>query len=176
MAYPQSIEVAGVPLERWDAWRDLQVLLTMAGDEQIARFIGMPRDEAGLAAMSERFAGHWDHFGFGLWAARPLDGRGAGWVGACHPRWHPEFEARVELAWGVTPSLRGRGLVTQAARLAANACFEALEMQEILAFVDPENAASLAVVERLGMRAAGSTLHPRDGGALNIFVLGRSVA
>ena len=169
--YPQSLEIAGVPLERWDARRDLPLLLTMAEDGAIQRFIGMPRDEAGLASWSARFEGHWVQFGFGLWAVRPHDGLGAGWLGACHPRWHPEYEAQVELAWSVTVSLRGRGLVTRAARAAADACFGELGLEEVIAFVDPENVASLAVVERLGMRRTGSTRHPEDGVVLDTFEL-----
>ena len=173
MPYPQSLEIAGVPLERWDAARDLPLLMTMAEDEAIQRFIGMPRDEAGLASWSARFAGHWEEFGFGLWAMRPRGGAGAGWLGACHPRWHPEYAAQVELAWSVTVSLRGRGLVTRGAGAAAQACFAELGLDEVIAFVDPENAPSLAVVDRLGMRPAGSTRHPADGKVLNTFTLPR---
>ena len=173
MPYPESIEVAGIPLERWDAQRDLKLLLTMAGDEQIQRFIGMPGDEAGLAAMSDRFAAHWDTFGFGLWAVRPHDGLGTGWIGACHPRWHPEYEDRVELAWSITPSLRGRGLVTEGARTAASACFAELGLGDVFAFVEPENAPSLAVVRRLGMKPVGETAHPGKAVPLRVFTLAR---
>ena len=96
--YPESIEVAGVPFERWDAQREMAGLHALAEDEDVRRFLQLPGDEAGLAAMSQRFAEHWETHGFGRWAARPADGLGAGWVGACHPRWHPEFADRVELA------------------------------------------------------------------------------
>jgi RimJ/RimL family protein N-acetyltransferase len=133
----------------------------------------MPRDEAGLAGMSERFAEHWETCGFGLWALRPPDGLGAGWIGACHPRWHPEYELQVELAWSVTATLRGRGLVTQAARAAVAGCFEELGLDEVVAFVNPENAPSRAVVDRLGMRPSGSTHDPKDGVQLDVFTLTR---
>ena len=172
MAYPESLEIAGVPLERWEARRDLAVLRTMAVDEQIKRFIPIPRDEAALESWSVRFAEHWAAHGFGLWAVRPSDGVGAGWVGACHPGWDPRFADRVELAWGVTASLRGRGLVSRAARAAAEGGFD-LGLSELLAFVEPENAPSLAVTRRLGMKPAGETHHPGEGVLLQIFTLAR---
>ncbi len=169
--YPESIDVEGVPFERWNARREMAGLHALAEDDDVRRFLQLPSDEAALAAVSERFAAHWETHGFGLWAARPRDGIGAGWVGACHPRWHPEFADRVELAWSVTVSLRGRGLVTRAAAAAAQAGFSELGLTEILAFVDPANAPSLAVADRLGMQPAGETHHPGSGDLLRIFTL-----
>ena len=171
MPYPESLEIAGAQLRRWDAQRDVSLLHAMAADQGVARFIPLPGEAAGLEAMSRRFSGHWEACGFGLWAVRGPDGTGAGWLGACHPRWHPEFEHRVELAWSLTEGLRGRGLATGAARAAAEACFTELGLDEIIAFVDPANGPSLAVVERLGMERAGATAHPADGVELTIFRL-----
>ncbi len=173
MPYPEHVEIAGVAFDRWDAERDLAALLVMAEDEAIARFIALPREEEALRHMSLRFARHWEEHGFGLWAVRPAAADGGGWAGACHPRWHPVYEPQVELAWSLTGSLRGRGLVTLAARAAADACFAGLGLEEVIAFVEPANEPSLAVTRRLGMQRSGETSHPATGANLQVFTLRR---
>ncbi len=63
VSYPESLEIDGVPFERWDARREMPALHALADDEAVRRFLRVPSDEAGLAAMSERFAEHWQTHG-----------------------------------------------------------------------------------------------------------------
>lgn len=57
----------------------------------------------------------------------------------------------VELVYALRPGAWGQGLATEAARAVLRFGFEVAGLEEILAGADPGNAASLRVIERLGM-------------------------
>ena len=61
----------------------------------------------------------------------------------------------VELAYGLAPSVWGRGYATEAAVACLRVGFEDLGLERIVADVDPGNAASVRVLEKIGMRPAG---------------------
>jgi len=168
--YPESFEVAGARLRRWDAERDLEILEALSADPDVTRYLTFLL-EGGLEHRSSRYADHWDEHGFGLWAVCLGSGAPAGWVGAVHPRWHPEYAEQVELAWALLRPARGRGLATTAARTAAAACFSGLGLPELLAFVDPTNTRSRAVADRLGFRPTGSTTAATTGQELDVLML-----
>jgi RimJ/RimL family protein N-acetyltransferase len=172
-AYPQFLAIPGAALERWDAERHLPAVSAVAAEPDAARFLATPQDAAGQAATAARYAAHWDSYGFGRWAVVPGDGEPSGWVGAFHPLWHPAFQDRVEVGWGLAAAARGRGLATAGARAAIDACFSILGIDEILAFIHPPNAASRAVAERVGMRPVGTTSEPGRGTLLDVFALRR---
>ncbi len=60
--------------------------------------------------------------------------------------------AEVGLFWALRPAFQRRGLVTKAARLLSGWMFEVLGLQRIAAGTEYDNAASIAVMRRLGMR------------------------
>jgi len=62
---------------------------------------------------------------------------------------------RLELGWALTESARGRGLATEIGRAGLGFAFETLGAQAVIAFTERINAASRAVMERLGMTYAG---------------------
>ena len=57
-----------------------------------------------------------------------------------------------EIGWSLHPSAHGRGLATEGARAMLRLGFEELGLHRIIAGTDPRNAASIKVMERLGMR------------------------
>jgi RimJ/RimL family protein N-acetyltransferase len=61
----------------------------------------------------------------------------------------------VELLYGLYQNFWGRGLATEAARAVLRFGFEEVGLEEILAGADLDNAASVRVMERLGMSSAG---------------------
>ena len=65
----------------------------------------------------------------------------------------------------------GRGLATEAAAVALDHGFRALELDPIVAVGDPGNAASHRVLRKIGLRAAGTARH--YGLELPIFELSR---
>ena len=103
------------------------------------------RSDATLAAFREA----WNQDGYGPWAVvERASGRLVGHLGL---RRLPEF-GETELLFLIDPAVQGRGYATEGGRAALAYGFDRLALPEIAAFVLPENAASTAVLERLGMR------------------------
>lgn len=107
------------------------------------------RADATLAAFREA----WARDGYGPWAVvERASGRLAGHLGL---RRLPE-RGETELLFLIDPGAQGRGYATEGGRAALACGFDRLALPEIAAFVLPENRASIAVLERLGMtRRAG---------------------
>ena len=76
----------------------------------------------------------------------------------------PTEADEVELLYALLPAHWGRGLATEAARAVLDHAFAALPLTRILAGADPPNAASFAVMERLGM--IDHAEHESDGKAV----------
>ena len=68
------------------------------------------------------------------------------------PRWAVD---RLELGWALVESARGRGLATEIGRAGLEFAFGTLRARSVIAFTERHNAASRAVMERLGMSYAG---------------------
>lgn len=57
-----------------------------------------------------------------------------------------------EIGWTIAPSHQRRGYATEAATAALDLAFRTLELHRVMADLDPRNAASIALCEKLGMR------------------------
>jgi RimJ/RimL family protein N-acetyltransferase len=62
----------------------------------------------------------------------------------------PEFD-EVEVGWTLAPAARGRGVATEAARACLEWGFRDLDLPYLTAMIASDNAASIAVAERLEM-------------------------
>ncbi|MGC0370749.1 GNAT family N-acetyltransferase [Microbacterium sp. SLBN-111] len=58
----------------------------------------------------------------------------------------------AEIGWVVSPSAAGRGLATEAVRALIDTAFEVYGLRRLVARIDAENARSIALAERVGMR------------------------
>src|SRR5581483_7844049 len=79
-----------------------------------------------------------------------------GFVGLAEPAFIPELIGSVEVGWRLARAHWNRGLATEGAREALDAGFGELGLEEIVSIIDPGNAASLRVAEKLGMRRDGT--------------------
>jgi RimJ/RimL family protein N-acetyltransferase len=61
-------------------------------------------------------------------------------------------DRQAEIGWALHPGYHGRGLATEAARELLALAFADLGMHRVFAQLDPRNAASARLCERLGMR------------------------
>ncbi|RIJ56280.1 GNAT family N-acetyltransferase [Clavibacter phaseoli] len=80
---------------------------------------------------------------------------------------HLAVGTQAELGWTLDPAVGGRGLATEAVRAALRIAFEGLGVRRVVASAFADNAPSLRLAERVGMRresyAVADSLH-RDLG------------
>jgi RimJ/RimL family protein N-acetyltransferase len=100
---------------------------------------------------------HWDEHRFGPWALIELE-TGA-MVGRGGLKWtEVEGRAAVELPWAIASRHWNRGFATEAAT-AALEWAGSLGLEQVIALVEPGNAASCRVAEKIGMREEGQAVH-----------------
>jgi RimJ/RimL family protein N-acetyltransferase len=63
--------------------------------------------------------------------------------------------SKAEIGWTVNPEYQGRGYATDAATAVMDVAFRTMGLHRVVAELDPENAASIALCKRLGMREEG---------------------
>jgi RimJ/RimL family protein N-acetyltransferase len=135
-------------------WReeDFEPFAAFWADEESARHVGGVCDRNAAWRIFATFLGHWALRGYGFWALEEkASGELAGYCGL----WKPEGWPQEELGWSLLRHARGKGLVTEAALRVRRYAYEDLGLTTLISFVDPENAPSAAVAERLGARRDG---------------------
>jgi len=98
---------------------------------------------------------------FGFWAVEiPGEASFAGFIGLRSPGFEAHFTPCIEIGWRLARPFWGRGYATEGAKAALEFGFTQLALSEIVAFVVPANARSLAVMRRIGMRFSEEFDHP----------------
>lgn len=144
---------------------------------EVSRWLGAePRvmtDRGAAAKVIERWNARNQDPAYGVWA---VEERSTGTVAGTvllvplpQPSDGSASKGEIEVGWHFHPDAWGRGLATEAARGAIAHGFKA-GLGEIYAVVRPDNAASLAVCRRLGMRSIGRT-NRWYGAELEAFLL-----
>jgi RimJ/RimL family protein N-acetyltransferase len=135
---------------------DHAALLAHWTHPDVRRFLfdGAALSAAKVAETIEESIGHFAARGFGIWLIELGAGTGpvgtaAGPVGTAGLR--PLEESGLEIFYSLAPGAWGHGYATEAARAVVEYGLGPLALPEVLAEVDEGNAASVAVVKRLGM-------------------------
>jgi RimJ/RimL family protein N-acetyltransferase len=135
---------------------DLDDLIAIHEDPVTRRFFGdfERGDVVEWIARSER---EWAERAYGRFAI--LDRESGAFLGRSGLKYWPQFE-EVEVGWVLAPAARGRGVATEAARACLEWGFRDFDLPYVTAMIAPDNAASIAVAERLGMEPLREdTLH-----------------
>lgn len=107
----------------------------------------------------DHFIACWAEDGFSYGAIeRRADGAFIGMGGLAWCRFQAPLCPCFEMGWALARPWWGQGFATEAARAWAHHGFTRLDIPEIVAFTDPANARSLAVMHRLGMRREAAPL------------------
>jgi RimJ/RimL family protein N-acetyltransferase len=126
---------------------DADELVEMQRDPETIRFLG-PLSDREARRRLEASAQEWREVGYGRAAViERASGRFLGRVGL--KRW-PQF-AETELGWALRREAWGQGYATEAARAWLDWASANVDAPYITAMIEPANARSLAVAERLGM-------------------------
>lgn len=130
---------------------DLDFFASLWADPAVVRYIGegvtRNRKEAGegLERIIEGYAS-----GYGLLAAwHKEEKRLIGHVGLIQQE--VDGKREIELGYWLARNFWGQGLATEAALALRDHAFNALGLKRIISLIQPGNAASIAVAERVGM-------------------------
>ena len=134
---------------RTPRFEDLSVWTPFLASER-SQFIGGPQPDAGQAWRAfSHIAGMWALRGFGSFVFTRKNTQDQP-LGASGP-WFPVGWPERELGWTVwDQSAEGTGLAFEAASAARRYAYDTLGWQRAVSYIDPGNARSIALAERLG--------------------------
>jgi len=129
--------------------------------------LGGPHDEAGAFTEFAATAGLWLLRGHGLWTVAERDDPDAV-LGFVLIGFEPG-DREPELGWLFLPGARGRGLAAEAAAAAKSHALGSLGVTGLVSYIDPTNAPSRRLAERLGARLDGTIADPRSGAEAEVW-------
>jgi len=136
-------------------WRleDRAPFAAMNTDPRVMEFYRQKLSREESDAYVDRIEAHFEHEGFGLFAAELRDtGEFIGYVGLAVPRFEAPFTPCIEIGWRLAAEYWGRGFATEGARAALVWGFESLGLPEIVAYAVPANVRSIRVMQKIGMK------------------------
>ena len=147
------VELRGIPtltterltLRAPDArdWSPYRVLMT----SERSRHMGGPHSAARAYKEFSVELAHWMIHGIGPWAVcLKGDDTALGYVGPYFPEGWPERE----IGWMMFDGAEGKGYAAEAARAARRYAYEVAGWETAVSYIDPGNARSIALAERLG--------------------------
>ncbi|WP_166163285.1 GNAT family N-acetyltransferase [Chelativorans oligotrophicus] len=133
-------------------------------DEKVMEFFPFRRDRAASDALFDRLRDEISRLGYGFAAAElKSDGACIGFIGLRPAVGIPSLpDGTVEIGWRLAPEFWGKSYATEAACAWLSFGFETLHLEEIVSFAVWNNARSIAVMRRIGMReiVGGDFDHP----------------
>lgn len=151
---PDAIETERLRLRLY-TYEDLDAVARMVAKADVMKFIGGALTKRIDAwAFIARTLGHWMLRGYGLYAVTEKStGALVGRVGLLNPETWPD----IEIAWTIDDTHQGKGYATEAAKAAGRAGFGQLKAKRLISLINPNNAPSIRVAERLGATREGLT-------------------
>ncbi|MEU5094560.1 GNAT family N-acetyltransferase [Streptomyces sp. NPDC020996] len=139
------------PIRRQDS-NDL--FEAVVSQDSVMRWLATGRADSRSAAesMCDDHVAHWARHGYGDFAVR--DAATHAFLGRVGLRNRARYG--TDLGFAVHPRAQGRGIAREAGRACLDLAFRRLALPAVFAFVLPGNAASIAVLRRLGAQEAGT--------------------
>lgn len=152
---------------------DFEGVAEMLGDEEAARHIGGAAPRAAAWRRFLQMPGAWMIQGFGMFSV--IDKTSGEWLGQTGP-WQPDGWPGTEVGWSFRRAAWGRGYAREAATVAIDWAFANLGWSEVIHCIDPDNAASRALAQRLGSRVLRRASMPAPYAGEVVDVWGQSRA
>lgn len=133
---------------------DLDHLASLLSDPDVVKYVGdgKPAGQEKAARALESIIKHWDTHGFGRWAV--VDKGSGEFIGFGGLR---SLFGTPEVVYHLAKAHWGKGYASEMARAALRFGFEERGFDRIVAITKPQNAASIHVMEKLGLRFVRET-------------------
>jgi ribosomal-protein-alanine N-acetyltransferase len=146
------------PLRATDAE---QAYVSIDLDKDVSQFIHRASSLKQKTERFEKLISGYEAENYGYFALAPIDAddRLIGWVGLTPLEGH----SYTQLLYGLVRKYWGQGLGTEAAAAMMRYGFQRMRLSELVAVVNPENAQSRKLLEKIGMTPRGHLTWPRQG-------------
>jgi RimJ/RimL family protein N-acetyltransferase len=163
------IETERLLLRDWQP-SDAEPFAVLNADPEVTRYLRGPVPRAESDELIARIRAHWRDHGFGLYAVEVKETRDfAGFIGLAVPSFLPDVLPAVEVGWRLAREHWGSGYATEGARACLDHGFGDLGLRQVISIIDPRNAASVRVAEKLGMTRGRDRIHPQTRVRLAIY-------
>jgi len=153
--------------------RDAGFVLEILNDPGFVRFVGdrgVRTTEEAARYIDERFVESYRQNGFGLWLVETKDGKAP--AGLCGLLKRGEPVPGVEVGYAFLPPFRAKGYAFDAASAALGYARDVLGLPRLYAIVNPDNAVSIRVLEKLGMRFERTVRLSNEDSDVKLFSTG----
>ena len=156
---------------------DILHSLAIATDAATGRFLGPHISPAEHFLRFSRSAGSWFLYGYGVFVIRPIGADEV--IGTCgiFHSWRdlgPDFDDQPEAGWMLCRDQHGRGLAHEAMSAVLDWFDRTHGLRRIGCMIDPGNAPSIRLAEKLGFEAMRQASMP-DGDTVRLFARGSGV-
>lgn len=150
---------------------DAESFYLMLSDPAVIRYTGDPGGgltsvEQALEVLRSRPIADYRSYGYGRWAC--VFKASCEVIGFAGLKYLPDLH-EVDLGYRLLPAYWGQGLATEACRAVLDYGRTRLGIGRIMALVDPENVASVRILEKLGLKNSGPVAY--DGKCFTKYVL-----
>ena len=164
------IETPRLQMRRF-VYADAAFFVRLLNDPEWIRYIGdrnVHNEEEARAYMAKSYIAQYEKFGFGLYLVQ-LKGDGAP-IGMCGLIKRDALDD-VEIGFALLPQFRGRGYAFEAAAATIDYARHRLNMKRVVAIATPYNAASIALLKKIGLRFDATTRLKDDAVELAVYAI-----
>jgi RimJ/RimL family protein N-acetyltransferase len=140
-------------------------------DPETMRFLGGVQGRAEAWRSLCAMAGAWTIRGFAMFSMIRRDT--GEWIGRTGP-WYPDGWPAREVGWGIAREYAGKGYAAEAAGASIQYAFDVLGWDAVIHIIDPANAPSIALAERMGSTNQGPTQMPPPFHEFKVDAYGQS--